>query len=372
MKRILFIPYGTRKAPATRYRVIQYLPFLKREGYSCSVLSAISGFSTFLMIESPDFNRFFKMLYYFYVFVERMLRLVWAIIISWRYDIVFLQRTTFPFCLEKVLKTVNGNIIFDIDDAIYLPDMEGSDFVTGIKRYIKEKEVINILKVSRTVIVENEYIKSFVQRFCSNIYKIPGPIDTDRFYPLYDKSDRNCVVIGWIGSPATTSYLHILDGVLKAIKEKYPFVRFRFIGIGKYENPDITFEKVNWNYETEVSELQNFDIGIMPMPDNEWTRGKLGCKMLQYMAVGIPAVVSYTPTNAEIIKHGENGLFAGSQREWIEGLSRLIENESLRNNVGRNGRETILRTCSIQANASKYKNIFELFVGNKNTKKFIK
>ena len=353
MKRILFIPYGTRKAPATRYRVIQYLPFLKKVGYSCYVFPAISGFSAFLMIESPDFNRFFKMLYYFYVFVERMLRLVWAIIISWRYDIVFLQRTTFPFCLEKVLKTINGNIIFDIDDAIYLPDMEGSDFVTGIKRYIKEKEVINILKVSRTVIVENEYIKSFVQRFCTNIYKIPGPIDTERLYPLGDKSDRNCVVIGWIGSPATTSYLHILDGVLKAIKEKYPFVRFRFIGIGKYENPDITFEKVNWNYETEVSELQNFDIGIMPMPDNEWTRGKLGCKMLQYMAVGIPAVVSYTPTNAEIIHNHSNGFLARTGEEWIEILSKLIEKSGMRIDIGRKGRETVEELCSIKKNIKK-------------------
>ena len=358
--RILFVPYGTEKAPATRYRVMQYLPYLKKQGIEYHVFSAISRFSTNLMIKSPDFAPFMRFLYYVYIFMERIFRLSWIVFISGRFDIIFLQRTTFPCNLDVFLKTINNNIIFDIDDAIYLPDKEADNIMTRIKKYIKEKEVIDMLKISKLVIVENEYIKKFVSQYCKNISKIPGPIDTKRFF-IRPREKRDEVIIGWIGSPATTFYLHMLDNVFRDIKQKYGFVRFRFVGLGNYANPDIVFEKIEWNYETEVNNLQNFDIGIMPMPDNEWTRGKLGCKMLQYMAVGIPAVVSFTPTNAEIIENGINGFFVTEEDEWIKVLSNLIENRALRNITGQKGRETVLEKCSLRDNLNKMVNIFKSF-----------
>ena len=355
--KILFIPYGTERAPATRYRVMQYLPRLKGEGVGYSVFSAISGFSTSLMIKSPDFARPVRFLYYIYVSLERLFRFLAILFICKRFDIIFLQRTTFPLRLETLLKAANNKIIFDIDDAIYMPDTEGSDIITGMKKYVKKSEVINILKAARAVIVENEYIKDFVSRYCRNIHKIPGPIDTKRFF-VANKKDANPVVIGWIGSPATTFYLHELDDVFAEIKQKFDFVQFRFIGLGKYNNTRVEFERIGWSLETEVRNLQEFDIGIMPMPDNEWTRGKLGCKMLQYMAVGVPAVVSHTSTNEEIIKNGENGFFASAPDEWIKALSLLIEDGALRKRIGTAGRKTIERACSLSENSGKLMDVF--------------
>ena len=355
--KILFIPYGTEQAPATRYRVMQYLPGLQKSGIECYVFSAISRFATYLMLQSPDFNPITRSFYYAYITIERFIRLCWSIVIASKFDIIYLQRTTFPCNLGKLLKSKGKYIIFDIDDAIYLPDKESNDLVTKIKKYIKEKETINVLKIADMATVENDYIKDFVSRYCANTSKIPGPIDTDRFCPG-EEDDRKEVTIGWIGSPATTSYLHMLNKVFKHIAKKYSFVKFDFIGLGKYDNTDIGFKSIKWDYNTEVANLQLFDIGVMPMPNDSWTRGKLGCKMLQYMSLGIPAVVSFTPTNAEIIEDGVNGFFAKDEKQWIDVLSDLIENKQLRQKIGQNGRESILKTCALSSNIEKLKSIF--------------
>lgn len=356
--KVLFIPYGTELAPATRYRVMQCIPEFKSKGITCRVFSAISGFSTGLMIKSPGFNHFWKFVYYAYVFLERLARFFRIIFMAGGFDIIFLQRTTFPFNLERLLSAVNKNIIFDIDDAIYMPDNQAAGFLNRIKRYVKKEEVVNILAVSRVAVVENEYIKEFVSKYCGNIYKIPGPIDTERFCLKPEKKD-DYVVLGWIGSPATTFYLHMLDNVFRDIEKNFPSAKLRLVGAGDYKNPDISFEKTPWRYDTEVSELHSFDIGIMPMPDDEWTRGKLGCKMLQYMAVGTPAVVSYTPTNAEIIKNGINGYFASNDGEWIKIIKTLIEDKSLRQRIGLNGREAVLQKCALSGSISTYLDIFK-------------
>lgn len=355
--KVLFIPYGTQNAPATRYRVTQYLAYLKERKIDYFVFSAISKFSTTLMIKSPDFKPFTRFLYYMYVSIERLFRLAAVTVVTGGFDIIFLQRTTFPCRLELLLKKINKNIVFDIDDAIYLPDKQGNDIATRVKKYIKEKEVINMLKVCKAVIVENEYIKKFVAQHCKDVIKIPGPIDTERFF--VKSKPRSGVTVGWIGSPATTPYLHMLDNVFKAIKDKHSSVKFRFIGLGRYFNRNIRFEKIVWNYKTEVGNLQLFDIGIMPMPNNEWTKGKLGCKMLQYMAVGVPAVISYTPTNAEVIKNGENGFFARTDKEWIDILSKLIENGELRKIIGKKGRETVEKEFSLNSNVSVLIDVFK-------------
>jgi glycosyltransferase involved in cell wall biosynthesis len=156
----------------------------------------------------------------------------------------------------------------------------------------------------------------------------------------------------------------MLDGVFAAVKKRHASVRFRFIGLGRYENSTVEIEGAAWRYDREVEELQGFDIGIMPMPDDEWTRGKLGCKMLQYMSVAIPAVVSYTPTNAEIIEDGVNGFFANTESEWTEKLCRLIEDGSLRAEVGQRGRKTVIDKCSLSANVGRYLDVFKRLSGH--------
>ena len=170
------------------------------------------------------------------------------------------------------------------------------------------------------------------------------------------------MIVGWIGSPSTAVYLDILREVFKELAKR-PEVKIKLIGAGKYKLDGAEIINVPWSYQTEVAELQSFDIGLMPMPDNEWTRGKLGCKMLQYMAVGVPAVVSYTPTNAEVITDGINGFLINSEKEWVEKILRLIKDPILRRNIGSSGRKTVEERFSVMVNAPKLKEALEQSFG---------
>jgi len=344
--KILFVTAGTNKAAATRYRVMQYLPSLERSGINYKVISVTSRFLTEYMIRSPEMAVWKRLIYYTLFLIERFIR-SWLIILrASMYDRIFLQRVTFPLGLEKILKKLNPNIIFDIDDAIYLPDVQGDDPITKLKKLIKESEVKAILRVSKCVIVENEYIKKYVSRFCPRIYKIPGPIDTDRYTAkkAYRTGD---IVVGWIGSPATTPYLHMLDDVFKQILENDSDVSIHLIGAGKYSLDGYELKKIPWSAENEIEELQKFDIGVMSMPDNKWTRGKLGCKMLQYMALGIPTIASDTITNREMLEDGVNGFLVKTEEEWVQAIKKLIDSPSLRRDIGFRGRQTIEEKCSL-------------------------
>ncbi|MDD5439156.1 MAG: glycosyltransferase family 4 protein [Candidatus Omnitrophica bacterium] len=362
--KILFVVSGTRRVAASRYRVYQYLPAFERLGVDCRVMSSISDRATDLSIRSPEFKTAMRLAYYGLLFFERFFRF-WLIFFGAFFaDIIFLQRATFPFGLARLLRLTRKKIVFDIDDAIYLPDTQDQSALTAYKAFIKEREIRDILGVSDCIIVENNYIKGYVKRYCSNVHKIPGPIDTERYCPLPPEARKgqDCVVIGWIGSPATTGYLHLLDNVFGELVRRVANVRIVLIGAGSYNVLEGIIVKKPWRYETEVADLQEFDIGLMPMPDNEWTKGKLGCKMLQYMALGIPPVVSYTPTNAELIQDRVNGFLISKAEEWVDVLSMLIRDVSLRHTIGDAGRRSVEDSCSVRNNAPRLVNILRSLV----------
>lgn len=364
--RVLFVVLGTKRVAASRYRVYQYLPFLEAHGLRCSVISIISNFTTRLSINSPEFGETKRLVYYILFSIEKFFRFWVIFFIAPYFDLIFLQRVTFPFGFGRLLRLRNRKIIFDIDDAIFLPDTQRQNLISRFKTFVKEKELIGILCIANCVIVENDYIKDYVSKYCDKVYKIRGPIDTERYFVKEKGSCANKkegVTIGWIGSPATTVYLHLLDSLFAKVLHKSENIRIVLIGAGDYSFPSEKVIKKRWSYETEVEELQNFDIGIMPMPNDEWTKGKLGCKMLQYMAVGVPSVVSYTPTNAEIIRDGENGFLVNSLSEWLDRLSDLMEDASLRASIGASGRQTVEGACSIQKNAPRLLEIFRSLNG---------
>ena len=360
---ILFVPSGTKIAPATRYRINQYLPYLDKEFMEYSVYSIISHNMTLRMIKSPTYNALGKLFYYIGIVAEKFIRGLKIIYIANKFDIVYLQRTTFMFGLEKLLKIRNKNIIFDIDDSIYMPDNEENGILGALKKSMKRKEVSSVLKITKCVIVENRHIKNFVRQYCNNIYLITGPIDSVKNYTKEYRQDAKEIAIGWIGSPSTTPYLNMLNNVFVELSKKYK-IKVMLIGAAHYEIEGLKIENIPWQEETEVFQLHKFDIGIMPMPDDEWTRGKVGCKMLQYMANAIPAVVSYTPTNAEIIEDGVNGFLARSESQWVEKMSLLIESFDLRQMVGKKGRQAVEEKFSLQVNFPKLKEVLENCIKN--------
>ena len=331
--KILFLTSGSEIVASSRTRVYQYLPYLKKAGTQYLVIPMSS--------KTPNRTEFrlFRIMKKEFNNGIRYLKIA---LLSINYDVVFIQKNLLPNCVQDSIKLLNKNIVYDFDDAIYV----SSRVESSTDNYIhKRKRLEHIIRISKYIVLENSYTKEFASRFNKNILMITGPIDCKRYFPIRKQENKN-IVIGWIGSSPTTIYLESLINVFKKISGKYPEVIFELIGV-----PNLTVKGVNvkikkWSLDTEVKDLQNFDIGIMPLPDDEWTRGKGGYKLLQYMAVGIPCVASPVGINREIICDGINGFLADSESEWEQKLSVLIENRQLRLSMGCEGRNTVVNKYS--------------------------
>jgi glycosyltransferase involved in cell wall biosynthesis len=174
------------------------------------------------------------------------------------------------------------------------------------------------------------------------------------------KKNSQALVIGWTGSFSTIEHFEYGVPALLAIKKKYgDKVRFKLIGDSQYKNEALGIQGVAWHPDTELEELGEIDIGIMPLPDNEWTRGKCGFKGLTYMSLAIPAVLAPVGINKDIIRDGENGFLADTTEEWVEKLSLLIENEKLRKKIGEAGKKTVWEFYSQASQRERYVQLFK-------------
>lgn len=348
---ILFVPACTKRVAAARLRVYQYLPFLDTRGIRYRVLPIVSDAATRSMLASPTFGRWRKMAYYAQLLIEKAVRLPLLFALAARYDVVFLQRTTLPFGAQRVLRRINPNIVFDFDDAIFMADPGSRELgiVGALKEWLKAHEFEGILRASRLAIASNTYLAKHARRYCADVEILEETVDTAR-YRVAVREPGDEIVIGWIGSPSTAPYIRELDPVLRRLAATLP-TRLKLIGAGPYTCDGVKVDTLPWTFESEVPELQTMDIGVMPMPYDAWTEGKLGSKMLQYMAVGIPAVVSYSGTNAEVIQDGVNGMIVRSEQEWEEKLRRLAGDPALRRRLGAAGRKTIEERFALDARA---------------------
>ena len=216
--------------------------------------------------------------------------------------------------------------------------------------------------MSSHVIACNDFLKRFAERFNTNVSAIAISIDTDRYLPAAKDWRNDRPVIGWVGSPTTARYLGGLEGVFKAMSRESKFT-LKVIGAGQdIKMPGVDVVNLAWALEREISDYQGLDVGICPLENNEWDSGKTGFKIIVYMAAGVPAVVSTTGSNKEVIKDGENGFLASTDDEWQEKMSRLIKEPRLRNEMGKAARDTIVKGYSVRANAPKYIAIFKRIV----------
>ncbi|MEW6008507.1 MAG: glycosyltransferase family 4 protein [Candidatus Omnitrophota bacterium] len=351
--RILFIvPYPTEGA-SNRLRVEQYLPFLKSHSMEF-IVRPFASRSFFKILYKKGFY-FLKIYYFIIATINRIVDLLRVI----KYDIIFIHREAFPIgpaIFEYIFATSKKPIIYDFDDAIFLPNISKSN--SFMERFKMPNKISKIIRISKAVIAGNEYLGKFALKYNQNVSIIPTPINTDAYKPKFSETSRDSeVVIGWIGTPTTVCFVYSLEGVFRRVLLKYPNVKFKIIG-GEFSIPGL--DKVmneNWTLREEADLLGSFDIGVMPMPDNEWTRGKCGFKVIIYMSMGIPAVCSPVGMNKEIIQDGVNGFLADSQEDWLEKLSALIEDRQLRENIGRAGRHSAEEKYSVKVNAPKF---FEL------------
>lgn len=355
MKVLFMVPYTTEGA-SNRFRVEQYLPLLSHHGVD-SVLRPFLCSSEFYDVLYRSGHTARKGWYFLVSSLNRLLDLVR----SREYDLIFIHREAFPLgpaVLEWFLSRSRAPIVYDFDDAIWQPNWSETNRVF---RSLKcSAKIGTIMSVSRKVIAGNGYLRDYALQHNSQVSVIPTPVDTDRLFPVPSMNGRR-VVVGWIGSHSSAPYLKMLDGVLPRLASKYD-LRLKIVG-GEYRSPIDQVSTHRWRLDREAADLRSFDIGLMPMPDNPWTRGKCAFKAVQYMAVGIPVVCSPVGMNTEVVQDGINGFLARSEAEWIERLSLLIENPNLRQAMGRAGRAVVEERYSVKANFPKFLRVLESALG---------
>jgi glycosyltransferase involved in cell wall biosynthesis len=262
-----------------------------------------------------------------------------------------------PAFVENYISMKGVPFVFDFDDAIFLR----YTYISPVSRYLRllkfPRKTGVICELAAHVIAGNAYLADYASRFNKHVTIVPSTVDTNSYTIENSKPHSEPPVIGWTGSYSTVQYLDNLRGTLQRLARRERF-KLRVIGVPSYRLDGVEVEAIPWNSETEVADLRAIDIGIMPLSDDEWTRGKCGMKALQYMALGIPCVCSPVGVNPTIIRDDENGLLATTENQWLDQLTRLLHSTSLRERLGKAGRATVEAEYSMSMHASRVYQIF--------------
>ena len=348
-KKILFIlPYPVDKAPSQRLKFEQYFDAIRESGIEIKTSSFIS--ESFWKVVYTRGNLLSKIWYTFFGYLRRLKDLFQLR----KYDLVYIHLWVTPFGFpiwEWLFCKVGKKIIYDIDDLIYLgTDIGKNKIIHGIKGRTKP---LFLIRHADHNIVCTPKLEEFARKFSKNVTDISSTINTETYQPVNHYSNDEILTIGWSGSHSTSKYLQILKPVLLSLNEKRDF-KLLVIGDQNFKMEGIEIEAVPWEEETEVPTLQRIDIGLYPLPDEDWVYGKSGLKALQYMALGIPTVATAIGANFRIIDNEANGILVNTNSEWLEALESLIDSPEKRRKLGTAGRETVVDLYSIKANTHIY------------------
>jgi glycosyltransferase involved in cell wall biosynthesis len=352
MRVLALAPHPRDTSPGQRYRIEQWEPHLAALGVSIE-------YSTFSPPGLPE------TLYRRGRFAEKLagiarayVRQLKAVAKASRFDLVYIFREAAlvgPAVLESIAGLSGAPVVFDFDDAVFLRYKSPSN---GYLSYLKfPGKTKRLCRSAREVMAGNEYLADWASRYNERVSVVPTTIDTDRYRPELRSRRHELPTIGWTGSHSTRAHLSLAVPALELLAARR---RFRLVVIGA-DAPEIegaVIESRPWRSSTEVLDLSDIDVGIMPLADDPWSRGKCGCKAIQYMGLGIPAIVSPVGANTRIVTHGENGFWARNEGDWVSLLERLLDDEDLRARLGREGRRTVEEKYSARVVAPRVHEVF--------------
>jgi glycosyltransferase involved in cell wall biosynthesis len=326
--KLLYFSKTSFIGPSSRYRIYQYIPCLRKAGIEATVTPLFKeGWFRIIDLYPRPVRAAAKGLYALVRFFAR----IKDILSVGKYDLYVFEHQAFPYIpalLERFVQKLNPNMLLEFDDAIYLT-------------LLHKKKIPRLVRMSRHVIVGNNFLRDYVLQFNPHVTVIPTVIDTDRYSPKKAYRRQGKLNIGWVGLAYNLPYVQKLEETLQKLKREIGDFKFTVIcstGL-KIDGVDIFFK--SWSYDDEIEDIRKLDIGIMPLTDDEWAKGKCGLKVLQFMACGVPVVASPVGVNNEIIKDGVSGFLAATDKEWLEKLSLLARNEELRRTLGQKGRKTV-------------------------------
>lgn len=341
-KRILVLPRYSPNGPSSRVRFYQYLPFLEKAGLSFEVHPFFDD-SYITALFNQQSQSILEI-------ISSYFRRIFISLKSGQYDLIWMQYELLPwlpYWAEKILITKRTPIIVDFDDAVFHRYDSHTNF--GI-RALLGKKIGKIMADAAVVVAGNPYLADYArQSGAKRVEILPSTVDISR-YQLVKKQHGPELRIGWIGTPKTVKYLEPLRSVFeRCLKNNIKLVIVGADIPGRLNG--LPIESIPWSEEREVQIIQSLDIGIMPLPDHPFERGKCGYKIIQYMACSLPVVASPVGVNSRIVKHGANGFLAQTESEWIDALQYLIEHPAARKEMGAKGRKEMESSYTLQVAA---------------------
>lgn len=341
MKVLLLSRYGPLGA-SSRVRFLQYLPYFRSKGVEVTVKPLLSD--DYLRALYNGGSRWREVIK---GYTGRILALLGAR----RFDVVIIEKELFPFMpaiAERFLRLIGVPYVVDYDDALFHRyDCHSNIWI----RLLLGKKIDAVMCQANTVIAGNNYLAERAHRAgAKNVEIIPTVVDAERYLPK-PKAGFETPIVGWIGTPQTSRYLKPLLPVFEAIKNEMA-VRFVAVGADPQYFEGTPVEVWPWAEDSEVESVQQFDVGIMPLVDSPWERGKCGYKLIQYMACGVPVIASPVGVNSEIVEEGVNGAFATETEEWETALREMLSaGPEIRAKMGNAGRGRVEQWYSVQAQA---------------------
>lgn len=259
------------------------------------------------------------------------------------FDAVYLHKKKLN-CLDACwLRRYSRKVIYDFDDAVMYSDKDPCR-----KSYSRERLFRRTVKSANLVIAGNSYLADHARRYNQNVQILPTGINVDDYQVAADRENDGKIVLVWIGSKSTLKYLNQISEALEEIGQRYPQAVLRVICD---EFPDLTHipvEKKTWSLESQAVELATSDIGLSPLPDNRFTRGKCGFKILQYAAASLPTIASPVGVNRDYVQDGVTGYHAINHKQWVDKISRLIDNSQDMKSMGQNARREVEKNFDIK------------------------
>ncbi len=352
MKVLAIVPSIYDTSPGQRYRLEQWEPLLRENGVEITYSPFETAELQQILHQNGNTGQKIRAV------VQNMNRRLKETKSLAGFDLVYVFREAAllgPAWFERRIARSGIPMIFDFDDAVFHAYRSPSN---GYLSYLKfPNKTGEICRLSAHVMAGNQYLADYAGKFNDQVTIIPTTIDTEKYQMLQEKDAPETITIGWSGSFSTAQHLATLSDVLQELARQEKF-RLRVIGAPKFELAGVDTEIIKWRSETETEDLGVIDIGVMPLPDDQWSKGKCGLKALQYMALGVPTVCSPVGVNSTIIQDGENGFLADGKDEWIEKLKKLMHSAELRRKIGSAGRETVEKSYSAKSQAPR---VFEVF-----------
>ena len=351
--------YGTRAA-STRQRLLQYAPYLARHGVDLEIRPLLDDDYVARLARGEPQRRGDVARGY-----ARRLADLFA---ARRFDVLWVQYEVFPYLpgiAERALGLTGTPIVYDIDDAIF--HMYDQHRVPLVREVLGNK-LAPLLRQASACLCGNAYLQAYVGQYCPNSLIVPTVVDTDAYQPSWrispDASPRATPVVGWIGSPSTWGYVEPMLPTLLPILARHG-ATLRVVGAGPRARGIAGIEAVEWAEDREISDIQAMDIGIMPLPDEPWARGKCGYKLIQYMACGLPVIASPVGVNAQIVSHGIDGFLATDTAGWAQALERLLTDPALRHDFGRHAHEVAEQRYSLRSQQDRVLSVLRAAAGKR-------